>query len=117
LSTTGATGDQSNAVAPNSPVTIDNQLCVYTLRAEFGDTTGLTLQKVRAQWSRQIPPAPGVASFTDVPTTAQFFREVEALVATGITAGCTGTTFCPENFVTRRQMAAFLARALGLWRE
>jgi hypothetical protein len=66
-------------------------------------------------WKRQISPAPGTARFTDVPVTAQFFREVEALAESGITLGCTATTFCPEAPLTRRQMAAFLARALGLY--
>jgi hypothetical protein len=65
-------------------------------------------------WARQISPAPAVATFTDVPTGAQFFREIEALVDSGITAGCTASQFCPDQAVTRRQMAAFLARALGL---
>ena len=55
------------------------------------------------------------ARFTDVPTNAQFFREVEALAESGITLGCTATTFCPDAPLTRRQMAAFLARALGLY--
>ena len=31
-----------------------------------------------------------------------------------ITSGCTATTFCPNQVVTRAQMAAFLARALEL---
>ena len=66
-------------------------------------------------WKRQISPAPVNASFTDVPTDAQFFAEVEAMKAAGITAGCTASTYCPESFVTRRQMAAFFARALGLY--
>jgi S-layer homology domain len=113
LATTGATGNQSDS-AGNLLHTINNQGCKYTLRVNFEATTGLTLQKMRAQWQRQISPAPAVASFTDVPTGAQFFQEVEALAASGITLGCTASTFCPENFVTRRQMAAFLSRALGL---
>ena len=62
-------------------------------------------------------PLPGSARFTDVPTNAQFFREVEALAESGITLGCTATTFCPDAPLTRRQMAAFLARALGLYRQ
>ena len=66
-------------------------------------------------WKRQISPAPSTARFTDVPATAQFFAEVEALAASGITLGCTATTFCPDAPLTRRQMAAFLARALGLY--
>ena len=45
----------------------------------------------------------------------EFFREIEALAESGITLGCTATTFCPDATLTRRQMAAFLARALGLY--
>ena len=37
-------------------------------------------------------PAPGVATFTDVPTGHPFFKFVEALYASGITAGCGGCT-------------------------
>lgn len=32
----------------------------------------------------------------------------------GITAGC-GTGYCPDNPVTRGQMAVFLTKALGLY--
>jgi subtilisin family serine protease len=38
---------------------------------------------------------------------------INALAATGITQGCTTTSFCPEEKVTRGQMAAFLYRALA----
>lgn len=36
---------------------------------------------------------------------------INALAASGITQGCTATTFCPHSVVTREQMAAFLYRA------
>lgn len=41
---------------------------------------------------------------------------IEALVAAGITTGCSddGSRFCPTETVTRGQMAAFLVRAVGL---
>ncbi len=42
---------------------------------------------------------------------------IEAIAAEGITLGCNppiNDRFCPQNTVTRGQMAAFLARALGL---
>jgi hypothetical protein len=39
---------------------------------------------------------------------------VEALYASNITTGCAAGTFCPDNNVTRAEMATFLARALGL---
>jgi hypothetical protein len=55
-----------------------------------------------------------VASFNDVPTSDPAFQFVQALVAAGITSGCGGGNYCPDNPVTRRQMAVFLAKALGL---
>jgi hypothetical protein len=39
---------------------------------------------------------------------------VEAIWASGLTGGCGGGNFCPNNPVTRGQMAVFLAKALGL---
>lgn len=46
-----------------------------------------------------------------------FESDIEWLGATGITKGCNppaNDRFCPNNSVTRAQMAAFLVRALGL---
>ena len=41
---------------------------------------------------------------------------ISALAATGVTAGCSAEPlrYCPQDHVTRAQMATFLARALGL---
>ncbi len=66
-------------------------------------------------WTRQTSPAPATASFTDVPTGYWAFQYIEALKASGITAGVTPTTYEPESNVTRAQMAVFLAKALGLY--
>jgi hypothetical protein len=65
-------------------------------------------------WLRQVSPAPAAATFGDVPTNFLYFRAIEALAASGITSGCGGGNFCPGQNVTRGEMAAFLARALGL---
>ncbi len=46
-----------------------------------------------------------------------FENDIEALAASGITKGCNppiNNRFCPDSFVTRAQMAAFLNRALDL---
>lgn len=46
-----------------------------------------------------------------------FEREIDALAEADITRGCNppdNTLFCPNDYVTRGQMAAFIARALGL---
>jgi hypothetical protein len=65
-------------------------------------------------WLRTVSPAPATATFGDVPTNFLYFRAIEALAASGITSGCGGGNFCPNGTVTRGEMAAFLARALGL---
>jgi hypothetical protein len=45
-------------------------------------------------------------------TTSIHHDRINALAASGITRGCTATTYCPRSAVTREQMAAFLRRAL-----
>jgi len=54
-------------------------------------------------------------TFSDVPSTYWAFIWVEALSANGITGGCATvptSLFCPENPVTRAQMAVFLERGM-----
>jgi hypothetical protein len=65
-------------------------------------------------WKRQLSPAPAEATFDDVPTSDFGFQHIEALAASGITGGCGGGDYCPDSPVTRRQMAIFIAKALGL---
>jgi len=69
---------------------------------------------VEVWWHRTISPPPGTATFADVPTTHPFFQFIEAIYAAGITAGCGGGNFCPDQPITRKQEAVFLAKALGL---
>ncbi|HEX4440191.1 MAG TPA: S-layer homology domain-containing protein [Thermoanaerobaculia bacterium] len=71
---------------------------------------------VRVIWHRQVSPAPAVATFNDVPTSDPTFQYIEALAASGITAGCNAAPpmYCPDATLTRRQMAVFLSKALGL---
>ncbi|MPZ53521.1 MAG: hypothetical protein GEU79_12445, partial [Acidimicrobiia bacterium] len=59
-------------------------------------------------------PHPG---FDDVPSDHLFFEDIIWLATEGITIGCNppeNSLFCPEDSVTRGQMAAFLTRALDL---
>lgn len=49
----------------------------------------------------------------DVPTGHTHAGAIGALQREGITAGCTSSTFCPTDRVSRAQMATFLARAFG----
>ncbi len=63
----------------------------------------------------QVAPAPATPTFNDVPTSDFGFQYIEALNLWGITGGCGGGAYCPDSPVTRRQMAIFIAKALGLY--
>jgi dipeptidyl aminopeptidase/acylaminoacyl peptidase len=55
-------------------------------------------------------------AFVDVAPMNIFHHNIESIAAVGITRGCNppaNTMYCPDSFVTRGQMAAFLVRALG----
>lgn len=78
-------------------------------------TSDLRIGPVGVFISRQVSPAPAVASFIDVPTNHWAFQHIEALAASQITAGTGGGYFSPDANVTRAQMAVFLAKALGLF--
>jgi len=56
------------------------------------------------------PPGAG-GSFSDVPAEHWAVGWIEQLAADGITSGCVEGKFCPENPVTRAEMALFVGRA------
>lgn len=95
--------------------TFGNVTYVATVVVHLGDNfLDLKIGGVEILWARKISPAPATATFDDVPVGAFGFQHVEALAASGITAGCGGSNFCPDQPLTRVQMAVFLAKALGL---
>ena len=49
-------------------------------------------------------------SFGDVPTSQQFYAFIENLFHNGVTAGCWEDSYCPDQPVTRAQMAVFLLK-------
>jgi hypothetical protein len=51
--------------------------------------------------------------FPDVPASNPFYTEIGKLSARGVTLGCGSGFFCPDDPVTREQMAAFILRATG----
>jgi predicted outer membrane repeat protein len=75
------------------------EMAVFLLRAIHG--------------SAYVPPAPA-HDFADVPVTGKEWMEpwIEQFYAEGITTGCGGGNYCPENKVTRAEMAVFVLRAL-----
>ena len=83
---------------PNNPVT-RAQMAVFLLKAEHG--------------AAYVPPA-CVGIFGDVPCTSPFAPWVEQLFDEGITAGCGGGNYCPDDPNIRGQMAVFLVKVYGL---
>jgi len=97
------------------PETVENTLNRYQIgvgNTPFDGTE--TFGAVRVYYQLQVSPAPATATFNDVPTSDPTFQFIEALSASGITAGCGGGNYCPDAPLTRRQMAVFLSKALGL---
>ena len=87
------------------------------LIAVYLETTSHAFSGARVVWHRVWSSPPATATFGDVPTSHPFFQFVEALAASGITAGCQAAPplYCPDAPLTRKQMAAFLTKALGLY--
>jgi hypothetical protein len=83
---------------PDSTVT-RAQMAIFLLRAKHG--------------SAYTPPA-ATGMFTDVPTSYWAANWIEQLYAEGITGGCGTGLYCPDNPVTRAQMAVFLVRTFSL---
>jgi len=74
------------------------QMAVFLLKSKFG--------------SAHIPPPCTGSVFPDVPCTGGPFDPwIEELAGLGITGGCGGGNYCPNNTVTRQQMAVFLLKA------
>jgi hypothetical protein len=83
---------------PNDSVT-RAQMAIFLLRSKYG--------------AAYTPPAP-TGVFADVPVGSFADRWVEQLAAEGITSGCGNGNYCPNDPVTRAQMAVFLVRTFGL---
>jgi hypothetical protein len=100
LANEGITGGcGSGNYCPSNSVT-RAQMAIFLLRSKYG--SGYT-----------PPPATGTM-FADVPANAFAAAWIEQLANEGITGGCGGGNFCPNNPVTRAQMAIFLVRTFNL---
>ncbi len=76
--------------------TLRQQMAVFLLKARFGLC---------------YTPPPCDGGFADVPCPSTFADWIEALASEGITGGCGGGNYCPQNPVRRDQMAVFLLKA------
>ena len=60
------------------------------------------------------PPAPTGTVWLDVPVTYWAARWAEQLGTEGISNGCGGGNFCPDNPVSRAEMAVLVQRTFSL---
>ena len=56
--------------------------------------------------------AGGASAFTDVLPTDSFCRHVHYIAVKNVTAGCGPSLYCPNDLVSRLQMASFVAKAM-----
>ncbi len=117
----GSSGCGFTTVTLGTPFTISNDGTQFILQATAPTHDGTTsISGAVVRYVLQVSPAPGSPSFNDVPTSDQGYQYIQALLASGITGGCGANppfpppVYCPDSFVTRRQMAIFIAKALGL---
>ncbi|WP_172649484.1 S-layer homology domain-containing protein [Thiolapillus brandeum] len=100
LVTDGITsGCDANNYCPENSVT-RAQMAIFLLRAKYG--------------SAYAPPPASGTIFSDVPLTHWAASWIEALAGEGITTGCGEGNYCPDESVSRGQMAVFIQRTFNL---
>jgi hypothetical protein len=87
-------GCSATSYCPDSGVT-RGQMAVFLVRAMFGEDFLYPLTPF----------------FEDVPPSHQYFRHIQKMRVLGITSGCTPSRYCPDDPVTRGQMAVFVVRS------
>ena len=89
------------------------QIVVYPLTS--GSEVAPHVDASSLDWA-PVPTDQPSEGFEDVPSDSIYLSDILWLADEGITKGCNppaNTLFCPDDFVTRGQMAAFLVRAFG----
>ena len=92
-------GCEIGLYCPDTPTT-RAQMAVFLLKSEHGS-------------GYAPPPATGM-KFTDVPYSYWAASWIEQLANEGITGGCGANLYCPDQPVTRAQMAVFLVKTFNL---
>lgn len=91
-------GCTTTTYCPEDPVT-RRQSAVFMIRAKLGGLFGESFS---------FPQTP---YFSDVPASDPAFSSIQKFRELGITKGCSATTYCPDQIITREQAAVLLVRA------
>lgn len=92
------TGCSPTAFCPDSEVT-RGQMAVFLIRARLGISASTPFAY------------PQDAYFLDVPVVHPYFGFIQKMRELSITVGCSASTYCPDDFTTRGQMAVFVIRS------
>lgn len=85
----------------------------YSVSANTGSVPRTASISVAGENHQVIQAAANPAQqFGDVPISHPFYDFISVMRDKAITAGCTGSTYCPDAVTTRGQMAVFIIRAL-----
>ena len=84
-----------NQYCPETPVT-RGLMAILIIRGRYGSATPSNY--------------PATPYFTDVASNHPYFPWIQKMKQLGITSGCSPTTYCPNDPVTRGQMAVFIER-------
>lgn len=107
---------------PSTSFADDSVGCIFELGITQGTSSftyspgdRVTRKQMSAFVSRFIEavtgePCTGNHSFVDVPSSSFAYGPVGCIFELGITTGTSSTTYSPDAFVTREQMASFVAR-------
>ena len=132
LSVTGAPSGFGGPAGPSYAVngdaaygTIDAGVisdCLAATGSCYGLSVSVPSARPAAHWDAYFTENPSTGdiktwplhvggSFNDVPASHLFYRTVETIFHNGITGGCGAATYCPDQVVTRAQMAIFLLKS------
>lgn len=124
VSSSGNGGNRSyysTTVSASDSHHINNLNCAYSLTVFFNTSAAgpdYEFNRVAITYKRDVTPAPIIAPYSDVPASHPFAQHINAFKNAGITGGCGGGNYCPDDPVTRGQMAVFLSKAMGLsWND
>jgi hypothetical protein len=103
-------GCAATAYCPGDPVS-RGQMAVFVAKGTAG--SGEYVPTTGSLNSQPYDCSPGgVSRFSDVTPTDFFCRHAHYLRAQNVTLGCSPTTYCPGQTVTRDAMASFIAKAI-----
>jgi S-layer homology domain len=127
----------TGALTTTDPITIVNGSAIYPTITGGGSQSCTTCYSITAplanrpavHWDfavKETPTCSGCAaknydfiyhvgnSFADVSVSSLFYSYMESLLHSGITGGCSASSYCPLNTVSREQMAKFICRAINI---